>query len=177
MENRENINENKIEDTENTPSAFDPDNKAPEFYSKDPYQHGISDFGAPSEGVGVGTFNSVQPKDQGSESQRTSASKDENAANHEREAGPDNHGTTQEWDVDPQAIENSRRDAANQPANTDSGWPSSIEGIPDNPSDEALFNRQGATYLEEGDNPKEGYDPHHMGYDNKDDSTKEEDKS
>ncbi len=40
-----------------------------------------------------------------------------------------------------------------------------LNQISDNPSDEALFKRADATYLEQGDNPNEGYDPHNQGYD------------
>jgi hypothetical protein len=70
-------------------------------------------------------------------------------------------------------ISKNRQDAANAPDSVESGLPSSVEGLPDNPSDEALFVRQGATYLEESDKPSESYDPHHMGYGNGDDEKKD----
>ncbi|WP_128547548.1 hypothetical protein [Larkinella soli] len=147
---------------------FDPQARDPEYYSRDPYQHGTSDFGAPSEGVGAGQFHSVAPKDQGDEARETSADKDLHNVDHEYEGRPDSLGTTEEWDVDPNVIAKDRRDAARQPESVDSGLPSSVEGIPDNPSDEALFVRKDATFLEEGDDPGAGYDPHKVGYDDKD---------
>ena len=36
-----------------TTSPFDPDKVDPEFYSKDPNQHGDSDYGRESAGVGT----------------------------------------------------------------------------------------------------------------------------
>jgi len=146
---------------------FDPQARDSSYYSNDPYQHGDSDYGAPSQGVGAGEYP-VQGIDASDEQSVTSSQKDNYRVNDERESGPDNVGTDQEWDVDPAAIERSRHNSANAPEHVSSGLPSSVEGIPDNPSDEALFNRKGATYLEQNDNPGQSYDPHHVGYDDKD---------
>lgn len=159
--------ENKQEDTVN---RHDPHARDPEFYSNDPYQHGTSDYGRPSEGTNIETTNSVSGMDQSVENtELVREMRENNKFNAEREAGPDNYGGTQEWDVDPNAIQQSREDAAREPVSTESGLPSSVEGLPDNPSDEALFVRKDATYLEEGDDPqRDGYDPHHVGYDDKD---------
>ena len=39
-----------------TTSPYDPDKIDGDFYSKDPDQHGDSDFGTPSEGVGTNAY-------------------------------------------------------------------------------------------------------------------------
>lgn len=39
-----------------TTSPFDPDKLDPEFYSRDPNQHGDSDYGRESEGVGNNSY-------------------------------------------------------------------------------------------------------------------------
>ncbi|WP_460635227.1 hypothetical protein [Larkinella harenae] len=157
--------------------SFDPQARDDKYYSHDPYQHGTSDYGKPSEGVGTGQGR-VNSNDQSDTTNELVGDAEQFRGNHERETRPDSHGSFQEWDVDPNVIAQNRQDAANAPDNVESGLPSSVEGLPDNPSDEALFNRQGATYLEEGDKPSEGYDPHHMGYGSGDDDDNEkEDKS
>ena len=78
----------------------------------------------------------------------------------------ENYQTSQEWDVDADTVRDSAKpqkgkmmsDAAAQ----------KLDEIAENPSDDALFHRGDATYLEQGDNPNEGYDPHNKGYDDKD---------
>ena len=153
--------------------AFDPQARDDEYYSKNPYQHGTSDYGKPSEGVGTGEMV-VSSAERGEVAHDISADREDNRGSHQQETRPDSHGSTQEWDVDPNVIAKNRRDAANAPDSVESGLPSSVEGLPDNPSDEALFVRKGATLLEEGDKPSESYDPHHVGYGNGDDDEKKD---
>ena len=68
-------------------------------------------------------------------------------------------GGFQEWDVDADAISEKPKgkmmsdDAAKK-----------LSEVAENPSDDALLHRADATFLEEGDNPNEGYDPHNVGY-------------
>ncbi|GAB3910124.1 hypothetical protein GCM10028803_49300 [Larkinella knui] len=153
--------------------TFDPQARDDQYYSKNPYQHGTSDYGKPSEGVGTGEMV-VSSDERGEIAHDISADREDNyRGSHQEETRPDTHGSTQEWDVDPTVIAKNRQDAASAPGHVESGLPSSIEGLPDNPSDEALFNRKGATYLEQDDKPAENYDPHHMGYGNGDDDKKE----
>jgi len=148
---------------------FDPQKRDPEYYSRDPYQHGTSDYGRTTEGTNVEQFNSVSGMDQDTETTETiRAMREESNHNAEREAGPDNYGTTQEWDVDPNVIGKERAEAAREPHDVSSGLPSSVEGLPDNPSDEALFGRGDATMLEQDDDPTQGYDPHNTGYNDPD---------
>ena len=160
-------NENENQET------FNPQARDESYYSKNPYQHGTSDYGKPSEGVGTGEMV-VPSADGGEVAHDISADREDNRGSHQQETRPDSHGSTQEWDVDPNVIAENRQDAANAPDSVESGLPSSIEGLPDNPSDEALFVRKGATYLEEGDKPSESYDPHHMGYGDGDDDEKKD---
>ena len=148
---------------------FDPQARDDKYYSSNPYQHGTSDYGKPSEGVGT-EERMITPADQGDTAYDLTVDREENyRGSHQHETRPDSHGSFQEWDVDPNVIAQNRHDAANAPDSVASGLPSSIEGLPDNPSDEALFNRQGATLLDENDNPSESYDPHDMGYGKGDD--------
>ncbi|WP_421827145.1 hypothetical protein [Larkinella sp.] len=160
-------NENENQET------FDPQARDESYYSKNPYQHGTSDYGKPSEGVGTGEMV-VPSADRGELAHDISADREDHRGNFENETRPDSHGSTQEWDVDPNVIAENRQDAAHAPDSVESGLPSSVEGLPDNPSDEALFVRKGATYLEEGDKPSESYDPHHMGYGDGDDDEKKD---
>ena len=157
--------ENNNRDTEARQSPFDPAARDPEFYSSDPYQHGTSDYGRTTEGTNNAQFNSVSGMDQSAErADLIRQLREDSKFSAERETRPDSHGSNQEWDVDPAVIEKNRQDAARQPRNLENGLPSSVEGLPDNPSDEALFRRGGATLLEPDDNPQEGYDPHGSGY-------------
>ena len=150
---------------------FDPQARDDKYYSQNPYQHGTSDYGKPSEGVGTGE-QVVTSAERSDLAHDISADREEYRGSHQHEVRPDSHGSFQEWDVDPNVIAQNRRDAANAPDSVESGLPSSLEGLPDNPSDEALFVRKGATYLEEDDKPSESYDPHNMGY-GSDDEKKE----
>lgn len=160
---------NEVNDNKET---FDPQTRDESYYSKDPYQHGTSDYGKPSEGVGTGEMV-VSSAERGDVAYDISEDREENRGSHQQEVRPDSHGSTQEWEVNPEVIAENRQDAANAPDSVASGLPSSVEGLPDNPSDEALFVRKGATYLEEGDKPSENYDPHHMGYGDGDDDKKD----
>jgi hypothetical protein len=156
----------------NNQETFDPQVRDDKYYSSNPYQHGSSDYGKQSEGVGTGEMV-VSSAERGDVAYDLSEDREDNRGNFENEARPDSHGSNQEWHVDPNVIAENRQDAANAPDSVESGLPSSVEGLPDNPSDEALFVRQGATYLEESDKPSESYDPHHMGYGNGDDEKKD----
>lgn len=153
-----------------TKSPFDPDAVDPNFYSQDPNQHGTSDFGTPSEGTNVETFNSVSGMDQSVENQQLVKEMREQHMHEGNPARPEgeSYGTTQEWDVDPNLMAN-RPDP--QPISDEAAR--KLDEIPDNPSDEALFNRNDATYLEEGDDPNKAYDPHNKGYDDKSDKRSE----
>lgn len=124
-------------------SPFDPDAVDPEAYSRDPHQHGTSDFGKPSEGVGTNSF----------------------------------HDSTSGIDMDKENIEMTKADRETQPQADETDLPTGkimsdeaaekLIEIPENPSDEALFRRADATYLEPEDDPTKGYDPHNQGYDNR----------
>lgn len=160
-------------ETNDNQEKFDPQARDDSYYSTNPYQHGTSDYGNPSEGVGTGEGR-VTANDQSETTYDLRTAGEAVGGSHGPENRPDSHGSFQEWDVDPNVIAQNRQDAATAPDNIESGLPSSIEGLPDNPSDEALFNRQGATYLEEGDTPAEGYDPHQVGYGNGDDNDKKD---
>ncbi|MBC8156375.1 MAG: hypothetical protein H7Z72_26105 [Bacteroidetes bacterium] len=145
-------------------SPYDPDAVDPAAYSHDPYQHGDSDFGDPSEGVGTNTFkDSTSGIDMDAENmQMTKATREANR--HEGDVdSPEGEslGTTQEWDVNPEAIQT---DAPKGKIMSDEAA-EKLNQISDNPSDEALFKRADATYLEPTDDPNTGYDPHNKGYD------------
>jgi hypothetical protein len=147
-----------------TQSAFDPDRVDPEFYSQDPQQHGTSDYGHESEGVGTSQFNSRSGMDVDTEIRNDIAdSKAANWGDNNPDApGGESVGTYQEWDVDPNLLNPNKpqRGMTNAEANK-------LEKLPDNPSDEALFHRGDATYLEQNDDPNQQYDPHNKGYDSK----------
>ncbi|QJW88171.1 hypothetical protein HNV11_01630 [Spirosoma taeanense] len=149
-----------------TTSPFDPDKVDPEFYSHDPNQHGDSDYGRVSEGVGNAQYGAVQTIDRGDTSQEMAQVREENVnvGDPDLPAG-ESYGGTQEWDVEPEAIPDPDVPKGHM-MSEEAGR--KLEQIADNPSDDALFHRGDATYLEEGDNPNEGYDPHNKGYDGKD---------
>ena len=149
-----------------TTSPFDPDKVDPDFYSKDPNQHGTSDYGRESEGVGTNVYkDSTSGIDMDDENMQ--ATHDTREAN--RGVGgfetPINQslGSQQEWDVNADAI-------AEQPKGhmMSDEAAAKLSEVAENPSDDALFHRADATYLEEGDNPNKGYDPHDIGYTGKD---------
>ncbi len=154
-----------------TKSQFDPENVDSEFYSTDPNQHGDSDYGRVSEGVGTNTYSdSTSGMDSDTENMITTQATRETNSQEEKQELPknDNYSGTQEWDVDPKAIE-----AGNEAGHLMSDEAAAIlKNVSENPSDEALFKRQDATYLEDGDDPSQGYDPHNKGYNN---NSKEQD--
>lgn len=148
-----------------TTSPFDPEKVDPDFYSKDPNQHGTSDFGRESEGVGTNAYkDSTSGMDMDSENRQITHDTREANLGVGRAGEPHNQslGGTQEWDVDADAISEVPKGhmMSDEAA-------SKLSEVAENPSDDALLHRADATYLEEGDNPNEGYDPHHVGYDDK----------
>ena len=148
-----------------TTSPFDPDKVDPEFYSRDPNQHGDSDYGRESEGVGNAQYNSVATNDRGETSEQMARVREDNV----NIGDPDlpegeSYGGTQAWDVKADTIANSDKPKG-QMMSDEAG--KKLDQVAENPSDDALFHRGDATYLEEGDNPNEGYDPHNKGYDGK----------
>ena len=151
-----------------TTSPFDPDKVDPEFYSKDPNQHGDSDYDGESEGVGTNAYkDSTSGMDMDTGNMELTHDTREANRGEERSGQPEGetYGTTQQWDVEPKAADDS-----NQPEGkmmTDEAA-TKLSEVAENPSDDALFHRADATYLEEGDNPNNGYDPHNKGYDGKD---------
>ncbi len=148
-----------------TKSAFDPDNVDPHYYSKDPNQHGDSDYGRESDGVGNNAYkDSTSGMDMEVENRNYTATTREanlNEGNPDKPEG-ETYGTHQEWDVDPAQV---NKQPTPHPISDESA--KTLNETSDNPSDEALFKRADATYLEEGDNPNTGYDPHSKGYDKK----------
>ena len=157
-----------------TTSPFDPDKVDPEFYSKDPNQHGDSDFGRESEGVGTNVYaDSSSGMDMDAGNMEITRDTREANLGEGRAGDPHNEslGGTQEWDVDADAIAEAPKgqmmsDEASK----------KLSEIAENPSDDALLHRADATYLEEGDTPGDGYDPHNVGYDgaNKTDVSKDD---
>lgn len=152
-----------------TTSPFDPDKVDPEFYSKDPQQHGDSDFGRESEGVGTNSYkDSSSGMDMDTENLDITQDTREANLGVGRAGEPHNSslGTDKEWDVNADAISEVPKghmmsdEAAKK-----------LSEVAENPSDDALFHRADATYLEEGDDPNAGYDPHNVGYDGKDKET------
>ena len=149
-----------------TKSAFDPDQHDPEFYSKNPQQHGDSDFGRESEGVGNNTYH-----DSTSGMDMESGNRNETVATREQNTGvggSDNvpageslDSGTQQWDINPETIERGQQGGKMMSDEA----AEKLLSIPQNPSDEALFGRADATYLSPDDKPGEGYDPHNKGYD------------
>jgi hypothetical protein len=155
-----------------TTSPFDPDKVDPEFYSKDPNQHGDSDYGRESEGVGTNQLGATSGMDMDTEHRNMTHDTRENNNGEGRVGDPkgESLGGTQEWDVDADAIAEAPKghmmsDAAAK----------KLSEIAENPSDDALLHRADATYLEEGDSPGEGYDPHHVGYTDTDKTNVSED--
>ena len=150
-----------------TTSPFDPDKVDPEFYSKDPRQHGDSDYGRESEGVGTNAYKdstSGIDMDAGN-MQATHDSREANVGENGVDAPKgEGLGTDQEWDVNADAIKTDQRKGRMMSDEA----AKKLDEIAENPSDDALFHRGDATYLEPGDNPNEGYDPHNKGYDGKD---------
>ena len=150
-----------------TTSPFDPDKVDPEFYSKDPQQHGDSDYGRESEGVGNNTYHDstsgVDMDDANMKMTRDTREGNVGEFGINAPAG-ESLGTTQEWDVNADAIK------TDQPKGRMMSDEASkkLDEVADNPSDDALFHRGDATYLEPEDNPNQGYDPHNKGYDGKD---------
>ena len=150
-----------------TTSPFDPDKIDPEFYSHDPNQHGDSDYGRESEGVGNNSYkDSTAGIDMDDENMRVTRNTRENnldVGNPDLPEG-EKYGTTQDWDVNADSIQ------TDQPKGRMMSDEASrkLDEVADNPSDDALFHRGDATYLEQSDNPNEGYDPHNQGSDHKD---------
>ncbi len=154
-----------------TTSPFDPDKIDPEFYSRDPNQHGSSDYGHESAGVSA----SVSDPDQANISQPNAATPDHNSGDVTSAPMPPNNGvgnsvsstgenaaSVQEWDVPEEVKPRSEGHMMSDEA------AAKLSSVAENPSDDALLHRADATYLEQGDNPNEGYDPHNKGYDGKD---------
>ncbi|HEX9955631.1 MAG TPA: hypothetical protein VGA96_00200 [Fibrella sp.] len=148
-----------------TQSPFDPDNVDPEYYSKNPDQQGTSDYGHESEGVGTNLFKDstsgldMEPEERDHVAETRAEKFGDNRPDTPR---GESVGTTQEWDVDPSLLNPNK-----QPKGMTDEEARHLEEIPDNPSDEALFHRGDATYLEQSDDPTKQYDPHNAGYDNK----------
>ncbi|QKZ12202.1 hypothetical protein [Spirosoma sp. KUDC1026] len=148
-----------------TTSPFDPDKVDAEFYSKDPEQHGDSDYGRVSEGVGNNTYGSStagMDMDTNQEADTKATRESHIGEGNPEEPRGEKYGTTEAWDVDADSIAD--QDVPKGKMMSDEAN-AKLEQIADNPSDDALFHRANATYLEEGDNPNEGYDPHKKGYD------------
>ena len=151
-----------------TTSPFDPDKVDPEFYSKDPNQHGNSDYGHESEGVGTNAY-----KDSTSGVDMEAGNMHETHDTREANVGEygidtpkgESFGTTQAWDVDADSVNDSGHPKGQMMSDEAS---EKLDQVAENPSDDALFHRGDATYLEDGDNPNDGYDPHNKGYDGKD---------
>ena len=149
-----------------TTSPFDPDKVDSEFYSKDPNQHGDSDYGRESEGVGTNAY-----KDSSSgmdiDTENLAITQDTRDANlGEGRAGDpkgESLGGTQEWDVNADAISEQPK---GQMMSDEAA--KKLSEIAENPSDDALLHRADATYLEDDDDPNAGYDPHNVGYTGKD---------
>ncbi len=149
-----------------TTSPFDPDKVDPEFYSKNPRQHGDSDYGHESEGVGTNAYkDSTSGMDMDAANQQaTHDTREANVGKHGTDAPKGERvGATQEWDVDADAVANQ---SEGRLMSDEAG--KKLDEVAENPSDDALFHRGDATYLEQGDKPGEDYDPHNKGYDGKD---------
>lgn len=146
----------------NSKKTFDPQEVDKDFYSNNPYQHGDPDFGRESEGVGTNAY-----KDSASEVDIDSRNYTTDPHDTNRHKGNPSLPTgkspgTMKWDVDAEAVVR----AHEKPHKTISDEAArKFNEVAENPSDDALFHRSGATYLEDGDDPGKGYDPHHMGYD------------
>ena len=149
-----------------TTSPFDPDKVDPEYYSKDPNQHGTTDYGHESEGVGTNVYaDSTSGMDMDADNMQTTHDSREANLGGGRLTNPlgESLGGFQEWDVNADSISEFPKgqlmsdEAAKK-----------LNEVAENPSDDALLHRADATYLEDGDNPNEGYDPHDVGYTGKD---------
>ena len=68
------------------------------------------------------------------------------------------------WDVNADAVQTDQ--PKGQMMSEEAGR--KLNEVAENPSDDALFHRGDATYLEQSDDPNQGYDPHNKGYDGKD---------
>lgn len=148
-----------------TQSPFDPDKVDPEFYAHDPHREGTSDYGHESEGVGT---NAYHDSTAGTDMDTTNRN---DVANTRAATWSDNNpdspkgesvGSYDEWDVDPNQLNPNKPQRGMTDAEANK-----LENIADNPSDEALFHRGDATYLEQSDDPNTQYDPHNKGYDGK----------
>ena len=145
-----------------TTSPFDPDKVDPEFYSNDPNQHGNSDYGRESEGVGTNVYkDSTSGMDMDTDNRNITHDTREANLGEGRTGDPkgESLGTDQEWDVDPNLVskQSEGRMMSDEAAQK-------LSEVAENPSDDALLHRADATYLEDGDNPNAGYDPHDKGY-------------
>lgn len=150
-----------------TTSPFDPDKVDPEFYSHDPNQHGDSDYGRESEGVGTNAYkDSTAGIDMDADNmQMTRATRETNVGLHGTNVPEgESLGTDQEWDVNADAVQTDQ--PKGKMMSEEAG--KKLNEIAENPSDDALFHRGDATYLEPDDDPNQGYDPHNKGYDGKD---------
>lgn len=149
-----------------TKSKFDPEEVDSEYYSQNPQQHGDSDYGRVSEGVGTNAFkDSTSGMDMDAENRNMTYETRENNIGEGKPELPtgENYGSTQGWEVDPKAMQQGAEGGhmmSDEAADK-------LKSVAENPSDDALFHRQNATYLEEGDDPNQGYDPHKVGYDKK----------
>lgn len=149
-----------------TTSPFDPDKVDSDFYSKDPNQHGDSDYGRESEGVGNNLYlDSTSGMDMDAENMEMTRETREANSDVGRVGTPKGNslGTDQEWEVDPDAVPEGPKGKM-----MSDGAAKKLAEVAENPSDDALLHRADATFLEEGDNPNEGYDPHNVGYSDKD---------
>ena len=149
-----------------TTSPFDPDKIDSEFYSHDPNQHGTSDYGRESEGVGTNVYaDSTSGMDMDAENRDVTHDAREANLGVGRVGEPkgESLGTDREWDVSADAISEQPK---GQMMSDEAA--KKLSEIAENPSDDALLHRGDATYLEEGDDPNQGYDPHNQGYDGKD---------
>ena len=155
-----------------TTSPFDPDKaQDPDYYSKDPNQHGDSDYGRESGGVGT---NEMTTSGMDMDSENRNVTKETREANEDKgrfeEPKAESLGGFQEWDVDADAISEKPkgRMMSDEAAKK-------LGEIAENPSDDALLHRADATLLEPGDDPNAGYDPHNVGYTGKDKESVEKD--
>lgn len=148
-----------------TKSPFDPDQVDADYYSKDPNQQGTSDYGHESEGVGTNAYKDSTAGIDMDKSNRNDVAdiRDKTWGNNNPDApSGESVGTYQEWDVNPDELNPDKPKRGLTQVEAEK-----LDSISDNPSDEALFKRADATYLEQGDSPGEGYDPHNKGYDAK----------
>ena len=155
-----------------TTSPFDPDKSPdPDFYSKNPEQHGDSDYGRESGGVGT---NEMTTSGMDMDSENRNITKETREANQDigrfNEPANESLGGFQEWDVEADAISEQPK---GQMMSDEAA--KKLSEVAENPSDDALLHRADATYLEQGDDPNKGYDPHDVGYTGKDKESVEKD--